>query len=51
MSFKYSITNHRFKINVYNLKNLKINYQNICWVKKTELKKIALPTLFKKILY
>ena len=51
MSFKYSITNHRFKINVYNLKNLKINYQNIYWVKKTELKKIALPTLFKKILY
>ena len=51
MSFKYSITNHRFKINVYNLKNLKINYQNIKWVKKTELKKIALPTLFKKILY
>ena len=51
MNFKYSITNHKFEINVYNLKKLKINYENIFWVKKTELKKIALPTLFKKILH
>ena len=50
MSFNYSITNHKFKINVYSLKDLKISYKNIQWVNKNELTKIALPTLFKKIL-
>ncbi len=51
MSFKYSITNNLFEVTVYNLKNPKINYQNIKWVIPNKLKKMPLPTLFKKILY
>ena len=50
-SFNYSITNHKFKINVFILKNSYIKYKNIQWIKNNKLEKIALPTLFKKILY
>ena len=50
-NFRYSITNYRFEINVFVLTNPKVNYKNIKWISNDNLGKVALPTLFKKILY
>ena len=50
MSFNYTITDHKFKIDVFTLSNPKTTYQNIDWIENKKLKKIALPTLFKKII-
>ena len=50
-SFNYSITNHRFEVKVYYLKHLKILDNNCVWIKRKDLKRTALPTLFKKILF
>ena len=49
-SFKFTITNNLFQINVYklNLKKLKIN--NSVWIEKSKTNQLALPTLFKRIL-
>ena len=49
-SFKFTITNNLFQINVYklNLEKLKIN--NSVWIEKSKTNQLALPTLFKKIL-
>ena len=50
-SFKYSITNYRFKINVFKILSKKFdNNPDIIWIKKSEISKIPIPTLFKKIL-
>ena len=50
-SFKYSITNYRFKINVFEILSKKFdNNPDNRWLKKSEISKIPIPTLFKKIL-
>lgn len=50
-SFKYSITNYRFKINVFEILSKEFNNNpDIIWIKKSEISKIPIPTLFKKIL-
>ena len=50
-SFQYSITNYRFKINVFEILSREFNdTPNIEWIKKSEISKIPIPTLFKKIL-
>mgnify|MGYP007078976873 CR=1 FL=1 len=51
VSFKYSITNYRYIINVYEILAEKIiNDPDIIWLKKSEIGQIPIPTLFKKIL-
>ena len=50
-SFQYSITNYRFKINVFEILSKEFNdIPYIEWIKKSEISKIPIPTLFKKIL-
>ena len=50
-SFQYSITNYRFKINVFEILSKEFDdIPDIEWIKKTEISKIPIPTLFKKIL-
>ena len=50
-SFQYSITNYRFKINVFEILSKKFNdIPDTEWIKKSEISKIPIPTLFKKIL-
>ena len=48
--FKYSITNYQYEVQVYSADIKKINDKNIIWIEENKLAKIALPTLFKKIL-
>jgi len=50
-SFKYSITNYNFKINVFKIfVQASNNNPDYVWLKKSEISKIPIPTLFKKIL-
>jgi len=50
-SFQYSITNYRFKINVFEILSKEFNdIPETEWIKKSEISKIPIPTLFKKIL-
>ena len=48
--FRYSITNNQYEVQVYSSDIKKIKDPNIIWIERNKLSKIALPTLFKKIL-
>jgi len=51
VSFEYSITKYKFKINVYKIfSKVIIDDLDIVWLKKGEIDQIPIPTLFKKIL-
>ena len=51
VSFEYSITKYKFKINVYKIfSKVIIDDLDIVWLKKGEIAQIPIPTLFKKIL-
>ena len=49
-SFKFTITNNLFQINVYKLNFKKLKINNSVWIEKSKTNQLALPTLFKRIL-
>ena len=50
ISFKFTITNNLFQINVYKLKLKKLKIYNSVWIENSKTNQLALPTLFKRIL-
>jgi len=48
--FNYSITNNRYEVQVFFAEIKKIKDKKIIWIDESKLSKIALPSLFKKIL-